>query len=132
MDVFRLYNSRRNRISLTPLIDVVFILLMFFMLTSSFTREKQLELSAPVASQEQQVVTEVERLVVDASGGLESVRSMGQELSDDRLRELLAGGHPVVLQPHREATVQHIVSAMSRLRELGVSRLSLANLYEKG
>ncbi|MEZ5530682.1 MAG: biopolymer transporter ExbD [Porticoccaceae bacterium] len=132
MDVFCLYNSRRNRISLTPLIDVVFILLMFFMLTSSFTREKQLELSAPVASQELQVVTEVERLVVGASGGLESLRSAGQELSDDRLRELLADGRPVVLQPRREATVQNIVSAMSHLRELGVSRLSLANLYEKG
>ena len=41
-------------------------------------------------------------------------------------------GRSVVLQPRREATVQNIVSAMSRLRELGVSRLSLANLYEKG
>ena len=44
-----LYRSRQKGISLTPLIDVVFILLMFFMLTSTFTRWKAVDLRFPVA-----------------------------------------------------------------------------------
>ena len=44
-----LYRSRRKGISLTPLIDVVFILLMFFMLTFTFTRWKAVDLRFPVA-----------------------------------------------------------------------------------
>ena len=38
---------RRSLISLTPLIDVVFILLIFFMLASSFSTEEAIELSMP-------------------------------------------------------------------------------------
>lgn len=40
---------RRRRLSLTPLIDVVFLLLLFFMLTSTFTRFSELPLSAAAA-----------------------------------------------------------------------------------
>lgn len=44
-----LYRSRRKGISLMPLIDMVFILLTFFMLTSTFTRWKAVDLRFPVA-----------------------------------------------------------------------------------
>lgn len=44
-----LSRSRRKGISLTPLIDIVFILLTFFMLTSTFTRWKAVALRFPVA-----------------------------------------------------------------------------------
>lgn len=37
----------RRAISLTPLIDVVFILLLFFMLSSTFTQWRQIDVSAP-------------------------------------------------------------------------------------
>ncbi|ANG61716.1 biopolymer transporter TolR [Marinobacterium aestuarii] len=39
--------ARRRAISLTPLIDVVFILLLFFMLSSTFTQWRQLDLAVP-------------------------------------------------------------------------------------
>ena len=42
---------RRSSISLTPLIDVVFILLLFFMLTSSFVQWRAVDLSLSVASE---------------------------------------------------------------------------------
>src|SRR3546814_3113150 len=40
---------RRVRISLTPLIDVVFILLIFFMLATSFVDDRAIEVGAPAA-----------------------------------------------------------------------------------
>lgn len=42
---------RRSSISLTPLIDVVFILLLFFMLTSSFIQWRAVDLSLSIASE---------------------------------------------------------------------------------
>jgi len=45
--------ARRKTISLTPLIDVVFILLLFFMLTSSFLHMRQIDVSAATQSRQQ-------------------------------------------------------------------------------
>ena len=47
---FRQRPRRRARISLTPLIDVVFILLVFFMLASSFLDERAIKVGAPAAA----------------------------------------------------------------------------------
>ena len=41
-----------RRISLTPLIDVVFLLLIFFMVSTTFTKESHLEIDLPQASEE--------------------------------------------------------------------------------
>lgn len=123
------FRPRRNRISLTPLIDVVFILLMFFMLTSSFTREKQWQLNAPVSAEAAQEGNELERLVLAKNGALVRADDTGVPLSDAELRQFALEGLPVVLQPQSEADVQTIVTAMTRLRELGVDRLSLANIF---
>lgn len=48
---------RKKSISLTPLIDVVFILLLFFMLTSSFLHERQINVSAATESSMQNDVS---------------------------------------------------------------------------
>ena len=45
--------ARRKTISLTPLIDVVFILLLFFMLTSSFLHMRQIDVSAVTQSKQE-------------------------------------------------------------------------------
>lgn len=42
----RAVGSRRRALSLTSLIDVIFLLLLFFMLTSTFTRYSEIQLSA--------------------------------------------------------------------------------------
>ena len=60
-------SKRRQAISLTPLIDVVFILLLFFMLSSSFIPWRQINVSMPTASSQSQ--TDVMRLeILDNQG----------------------------------------------------------------
>ena len=61
---------RRRAISLTALIDVVFILLLFFMLTSTFTHWKAIELEAPQASVQLNSPSEVELLRLGSNGAL--------------------------------------------------------------
>ncbi|KJZ13185.1 hypothetical protein TW85_13160 [Marinomonas sp. S3726] len=59
--------KRRQAISLTPLIDVVFILLLFFMLSSSFIPWRQINVSMPTATSQSK--TDVMRLeILDNKG----------------------------------------------------------------
>ena len=46
------FRRRRRLIGLAPLIDVVFILLLFFMLTTNFTRWRELPFDLPAAASE--------------------------------------------------------------------------------
>lgn len=57
-------------VNLTPLIDVVFLLLIFFMVSTSFVKESHLTLKLPSASTAQQTQSDVQGLevIVDANG----------------------------------------------------------------
>ena len=56
-------------VNITPLIDVVFLLLIFFMVSTTFDRESEINITLPEASEEQvQVSPEAIRVAIDASG----------------------------------------------------------------
>ena len=67
-------NFRRQRrdevgVDLTPLIDVVFLLLIFFMVSTTFIRETQLKIDLPEASGElQEIEDDVIEITVDRRG----------------------------------------------------------------
>lgn len=65
---FRLKNRKPLELSLTPMIDVVFLLLIFFMVTTTFSKESMIKIQLPQAeglarSQEKQLV-----LTIDQAG----------------------------------------------------------------
>jgi biopolymer transport protein ExbD len=120
-------------INLTPLIDVVFLLLIFFMVTTTFTRETRIAVNLPEADAEQaeSLPNQIEVLV--SQGGRYSVND--QVLSDSQLLTLgralidAAGGDrstPVLLIADAEATHQSVVTAMDAIGQSGFSRLSIA------
>ena len=126
-----IYKPRRKAVSLTPLIDVVFILLMFFMLTSSFTREKQLELASPVASSNAQANT-ARQLLLQQNGELifiegNSLAKTEKALTDKAITNEFARDQTLAIRPAPDANVQTMVSALARLKSLGFSQLSLGN-----
>lgn len=122
--------SRRTRasISLTPLIDVVFILLIFFMLASSFRNwhTMQLNVSPPgVADQ----TREEEVLLVEIVG--DGLRLAGEIVSldqlDTRIRQQL-GNAPdlqILVQPHTDVPLQKVVTVLDRLTAAGAAQVSL-------
>lgn len=57
-----------EQLNITPLIDVVFILLIFFMLTSNFLIEEGLDVSLPDASSAQQLNEQFKTIGIDAAG----------------------------------------------------------------
>ena len=120
-------------INLTPLIDVVFLLLIFFMVTTTFTRETLLQVNLPEAEAETQS-TQTERLeiVVSRDG---SFALNGQTLVNGQLETLLRGleleskgnlNLPVIIVADSEATHQSVVTAMDAIGQAGFTRLSIA------
>ncbi|KGK41203.1 hypothetical protein LH51_16485 [Nitrincola sp. A-D6] len=121
--------KRRKPLSLTPLIDVVFILLLFFMLTSSFIKWHNLELAVSAPSQSTSQSNESPPLLVklNAEGKL-SVSGQTFAAHDDApLQQLLVDNTDarVILFTADEANIQLIVSTLDRLKRLGAEGVSL-------
>ncbi len=121
--VFASPRRARRRPSLTPMIDVVFLLLIFFMLAARFGGGEAAALNgAGTGTGRWQGPP---RLVTVALG---SVRLNGRELAPEAvvaaLRPLMPGPDaPVVLRPRAGATVQELMAIADRLRAAGIRNL---------
>ena len=116
----------RRRISLTPMIDVVFLLLVFFMLSARFGLDQQLPLNAAgkTASAGWQGPP---RLV---TVGEETLALNGVAIEETALAEALAGlvedpSDTIVLRAKKGTGLQRLVTVMQRLSAEGYGQLVL-------
>jgi len=114
----------RRRISLTPMIDVVFLLLVFFMLAARFGQDQAIPLQIAVGAGEWQGPP---RLVDVLPQGQ---RLNGVDLAPEALVEELsalveAPTDPVVLRPRDGASLQRLVDVMETLSAFGFTGLVL-------
>ena len=130
-------NFRRQRleevnVNLTPLIDVVFLLLIFFMVSTSFTRETQLTIDLPEASgtARESMDRQIE-ILIDEQG---NYRVNGKGLVDERISTLKAAIYkisagdstlPMLITADAEATHQSVVRAMDAAGQMGFVHLSI-------
>jgi biopolymer transport protein ExbD len=120
-------------INLTPLIDVVFLLLIFFMVTTTFQRHAELKIELPKAeTAEREQAAERVELVIDAAGryyldGKELVNTQPKTVFD-ALQAVVAGREdlPLIIRADATAPYQSVVTAMDAAGKLGISRLSIA------
>jgi biopolymer transport protein ExbD len=119
-------------INLTPLIDVVFLLLIFFMVSTTFDTTSQLKIKLPEASQTQSPQTAQKiLLMIDARGRFfvnsrELTNSKSATLKAALERSLTNGMIPVVIQSDAASPVQSLVTAMDVVGQLGFSQVSIA------
>lgn len=125
-------------VSLTPLIDVVLLLLIFFMVSTTFTRESRLDISLPEASTEpvpapasplQVNIDSQGRYSVDdqqlARGDAAALRSaLGRGLSGRSERTLVIRADAGT--PHR-----FVVRVMDVAAQLGIRQVSIATVYSE-
>ncbi|MEM0922422.1 MAG: biopolymer transporter ExbD [Pseudomonadota bacterium] len=119
--------KRRLRISMTPLIDVVFILLVFFMLASSFLDWRSIKLSSAGG---QGVASGVEgALLVDLtetgprlSGEQMSLQDLGTRIAE-RLTQ--KPDQRVLVRPADAVEMQRMVDLLDRLAEAGATDIAL-------
>lgn len=126
-------SRRKALINVTSLIDVVFLLLLFFVVTSTFLERPGIDLSLPEAGTAEVAAREdvTVRLAADGSlfVGEEQVPPEGLEAAiRSRLQE--GGTDRVVLEADESATHGRVVAAMDAARDAGAAALVVATRPE--
>ena len=118
-------------LNLTPLIDVVFLLLIFFMVTTTFLDpEREIEVELPVAESAGRPERVPDEIVVNVTESGRLIVS-GQTLTRDELLGLLkrAAQHdpatPVTIRGHRAARHDAVVGVMDACGLAGLSNLAV-------
>ncbi len=121
------------QINLTPLIDVVFLLLIFFMVTTTFTQETRLAVNLPEADGEpvEQAPSTIEISVSEGGSYAIDGRPLVNAQLDTLMRALeeISGGNKdiaLILIADADASHQSVVTAMDAIGQSGFSRLSIA------
>jgi len=130
---FQRQSREEININLTPLIDVVFLLLIFFMISTTFTREAHLSISLPEASVEAGAEQPAEAIdVVVGSDGQYTINGETLVNSDAlTLRRALlkvsgeARDLPFIITADAQASHQSVVTVMDVAGRLGFHRLSI-------
>lgn len=127
----QMHAEEENSIDLTPMLDVVFIMLIFFIVTASFIKETGIDVNRPDASTAQQV---------EKASILIAVRDNGEVWMDRRridIRQVRANiermraENPqgsVVVQADQKATTDIVVRVLDSAREAGVYDVALATV----
>ena len=125
----RLSRGARKRplISLTPLIDVVFILLVFFMLASSYLDWRAIDLNSPVraaagASAEAALLVEIRPEGLRLGAEPMTLAALAARLAERLAR---APEQRVLIKPSSGVPLQRTVEVLDRLKASGTSNLSL-------
>jgi biopolymer transport protein ExbD len=129
---FQRHQADEINVNLTPLIDVVFLLLIFFMVSTTFTRETQLEVDLPQADNTAEVSAERPVEVVITAEGEYRVNGQGLVNAQARtLRMALAKAAadnfelPLTISADARTPHQAVVTAMDVAGGLGFTKLSI-------
>ncbi len=128
----------RLEVNITPLIDVVFLLLIFFMVTTTFNQQAELRVDLPEASSEEQSLDVLPiEITIDTSGAYyvngvsllnneasTLMRSLQKIISDDKDRGVIIRADAAT--PH-----QAVITAMDTVSRLGITQLSIATSKPK-
>mgnify|MGYP006072202935 FL=1 len=126
-------------VNLTPLIDVVFLLLIFFMVSTTFTKETHLSLDLPEATGEEKIDQPQQiEILIDAGGqyvidGRSLVSTNIETLM--KALETIANGdttRPLVITADASTPHQAVISAMDAAGQLGFVHLSLTTTKPAG
>lgn len=115
---------------LTPLIDVVFLLLIFFMLVTTFDRYNGFNLELPTMTTGVEVKKDLYEIVIDADKKFYlKVGEKREEITLENISEKLKNIDEVILTADKNLTYETIIETMNTLKNVGVDKVEL-NLYE--
>ncbi|WP_369854406.1 ExbD/TolR family protein [Candidatus Thalassolituus haligoni] len=129
---FKRQQREEVTVNLTPLIDIVFLLLIFFMVSTTFTQESHLSIDLPEAAANDQRVPPASIEVVVSTAGDYSVND--QPLVNQQLETLkraifkvLDGRKtaPLIITADANATHASVVRAMDAAGQLGLINISI-------
>jgi len=123
------YNEE-SEIDLTPMLDVVFIMLIFFIVTATFVKEIGLDVNSP--DKNQNVKDADKQSIVVQITSRDRIRIRGRDIDVRAVRANIERLHaenpdaPVVVQPHPESKTNTMIQVMDSARQAGVYNVSIA------
>lgn len=126
-------------INVVPFIDVLLVLLIFFLVSTTFMEQSQLALTLPTVSEEASTPeSNVVRIEVDRDGRVAVGKQTLPDASVESIKAAVAAeaegkSEPaIVIAADAEARHQSVVTAMDAIRQLGYKHLSIATEVEDG
>jgi len=132
------YRERKNSnegIDISPLIDMVFILLIFFMVSTTFIKDAKIDIDRPQASSSSAASTKAVRVYIDKGGDVfingEPVRVW---VVQGQLRDLLKGGtnKSVLVVTDEIVPTNRLVEVIDQARLAGAQDVGVATVAEAG
>jgi len=130
--------SRRSssaEFDISPLIDVVFILLIFFMVSTTFVKDMQLDIERPGAQSASPATTDVPRIAIDESGRtfVEGV-PVRPWMLQSRVGDLLAAAaaDTVLVVTDRRVSAEKLIEVVDQCRLAGAAHVGVVTQAEAG
>jgi biopolymer transport protein ExbD len=129
---FRDESKRRGTVVLeiTPLVDVVFLLLIFFLLTATYVKNPNLDISLPKASLNQAASQKRDLSIAVKKGG--EIRYDNKDISIEQLEGILRAEYSekqdmiIVINADKEAKHGRVVEVMDLAKKVGFDKLAIA------
>lgn len=121
-----------ERINIAPLIDVIFQLLIFFMLSSSFTFQSGITVKLPktitsdIVQEENYVITITSENIIYFNSQVITLKELESLLSKTSKKQT-----PILIKADRRASVGRIVDVWDLCRALGIERINIATNQKK-
>ncbi len=124
-------------IELTPIIDMVFLLLIFFLVATTFQQtEREMQIALPVASAAGPISTSIREIIVnvDEQG---QIFVSGRIVTEDQLREIVEGAvevnpdQKVTLRGDRRAVYNDIVRVLDVCKGAGIQEPYLDTILQR-
>ncbi len=119
-------------INITPMLDIVFIMLIFFIVTTSFVREHGLDISRP-SQAEQEVVQEDDTLpIVVRIDQVSMITINDRRVEGDAVRANLERERaqnprsPMIVAAHPDSNTNSLVRVLDAANVVGISNISVA------
>jgi biopolymer transport protein ExbD len=126
-------DSDEPEVNLTPLIDVVFLLLIFFMVSTTFEHQSRIQIDLPEATAEATSPDDESlEIIIDAQGRLFEGE---QKVGNTQLKTLKGAiskvlgereSMPVIIRADAKTPHQAVITALDATSQLGLTRISLA------
>ena len=122
----------KGRLDIAPLIDVIFLLLIFFMLTSSFIFQPGIKINLPQAITSEVIHRENLIIIVTEDDSLYiNERSIDQDELLSRLKIAAKESKPILIKADRRSSLGKVVEIWDLCRSEGVEKINIATSQKR-
>ncbi len=131
-------SKKGPKLNMTSLIDVVFLLLIFFMVTTTFEKQAKLKIQLPEATEKIQNQAQSQIVISISEKG--SIYLNNNELLNSQYASIASGlsrmvkgeqKPPIVIRADADAAHKHVVTVMNVLADMGFTSVSIATTPSK-